>query len=289
MIERLAWVTAKQARGTDEDEAPALEALRRLGVRVDVLDWDDPDVDWSGYERAVLRSPWDYQYRLDEFLEWMERTSRVTELVNPLELVRWNLDKRYLAELEAAGIAIIPTQFVPPREEPCFPEGEFVVKPAVGAGSRDAAWYGSDQHATALEHVRRLHAADLVVLIQPRIAAVAELGEWPLVFFGGEYSHAASKRVALPHASVIGDFFAHEDNAVHEATAEQIELAQRAVDLMTEKFGTPAYARVDLVQADDGSYLVLELEVIEPSLFIPWAEGAADRLAAVLAEVGPKS
>lgn len=283
MIKRLAWVTTEPARGTDEDEAPALAALARLGVGVDVLNWDDPRVEWSSYDRAVLRSPWDYQHRLPEFLGWLESASELTELVNPLEMIRWNLDKRYLGELHAAGIAITPTAFAQPGEDPTFPEGDFVVKPAIGAGSRDAASYGPEQHVLAHAHVARLHAAGLTVLVQPQLASVAELGEWPLVFFGGRFSHAASKRVNLPRGSSITEFFAPEENAPHVATSEQIELAQGVVDAVGQRFGTPTYARVDLVQADDGSPLVLELELIEPSLFIPWADGAANRLAEALA------
>src|SRR6476646_4954796 len=104
MIERLAWVTAREARGRDEDEPLALAALQRAGVSVDVVDWDDPNVTWSSFDRVVLRSAWDYPQRLPEFMSWLEDVDAVSELVNPPEAVRWSLDKQYLAELDEAGV-----------------------------------------------------------------------------------------------------------------------------------------------------------------------------------------
>jgi glutathione synthase/RimK-type ligase-like ATP-grasp enzyme len=283
VIERLAWVTTREARGRDEDEPAALAALERTGVAVEVVDWNDPGVDWAGFDRVVLRSAWDYPQHLPAFLAWLDAVAAVSELVNPPAMVRWSLDKAYLAELERAGVPITPTVFVPPGDEPTFPDGDFVVKPAVGAGSVGAASYAADQHELATAHVARLHAAGSVVLVQPFLASVATDGEWPLVFLGGDYSHAASKRVALPQAGSVDDLFAEETNAEHEASAEQVRVAQAAVDVVAARFGTPTYARIDLVRADDGSFVVLEVELVEPSLFLPYADpGAADRLAAVL-------
>ncbi len=282
-IDRLAWVTAREARGRDVDEPLALAALARAGVAVDVVDWDDRTVDWAAYDRVVLRSAWDYPQRLAEFLAWLDEITQVTELVNPPALVRWSLDKRYLAELEAAGVPITPTVFVAPGDQAVFPDGDFVVKPAVGAGSRDAASYGTEDHAAAAAHVARLHAAGQVVLVQPFLKSVPIDGEWPMVFFDGRFSHAASKRVDLPRAGAVDDLFAVETNAAHTAAQDQIEVAQAAVDLVTSRFGTPTYARIDLVRDNDGRYCVLEVELVEPSLFLPQADpAAADRLAAVL-------
>lgn len=250
---------------------------------VAVVDWDDPAVDWAGFDRVVVRSTWDYQRRLPEFLAWVDRVAALTELLNPPEMIRWNTDKRYLAELAEAGVPITPTEFVAAGERARFPEGDIVVKPAVGAGSVDAASYRPDQRELAERHVARLHGAGQVVLIQPLLASVAAEGEWPLMFFGGRFSHAANKRVALPQAGEVEGLFAAEDNTGHVATPAQIAAAQHAVDLVTAQFGTPTYARVDLVRADDGEFCVLEVELIEPSLFLPYADDqAADRLAAAL-------
>ncbi|MBU2665548.1 hypothetical protein KOI35_18730 [Actinoplanes bogorensis] len=280
MIERLAWVSARAALGRDEDEEFALPALRAAGATVDVVAWDDPDVVWDGYDRAVLRSTWDYPERLGEFVGWLDRTAAVTDLRNPVPMVRWSLDKHYLIDLAAAGVPVTPTDFVEPGQEAEFPDGEFVVKPAVGAGSRDAASYGPGDRAAATAHIRRLGAS---VLVQPLLKSVASDGEWPLVFLAGRYSHAASKRVALPRAGLVEDLFAEETTAEYEADPRQIAVAQRAVDVVTGRFGVPLYARIDLVRDDDGRPCVLEVELVEPSLFLPRAPAAAtDRLVAAL-------
>ena len=163
----------------------------------------------------VLRSAWDYPDRLADFLPWLDRVDAVSELVNPPAMVRWNLDKRYLAELAEAAVPITPTVFVAPGETAVFPAGELVVKPAVGAGSRDASSYAADQHELAAAHVARLQAGGQTVLVQPLLRSVAAEGEWPLVFFDGRFSHAASKRVALPRAGTVDDLFAAETNAEH--------------------------------------------------------------------------
>ena len=293
VIKRLAWVTTRGARGRDDDEPIALAGLARTGVAVEVVDWADPDARWSRYDRVVLRSAWDYPQHLPEFLAWLDAVDAVSELVNPAATVRWNLDKQYLAALAEDGVPITPTVFVRPGEAAEFPDGRFVVKPAVGAGSRDAAWYGPDERDSATEHVARLHAAEQTVLVQPMLASVARDGEWPMVFFGGTFSHAACKRVNLPRAGAIDSLFAAEQNTAHVATAEQIGAATAAVDAVSRRLGTPTYARVDLVRDDDGRYRVLEVELVEPSLFLPFADATAvDRLAEVLvrsADGGPGS
>jgi hypothetical protein len=284
VIGRLGWVTTQEARGRDEDEPLGVAALTRAGVSVEVVDWDDRAVDWSGFDRVVLRSAWDYPQRLDEFSTWLDDVDAVTDLVNPPALVRWSLDKQYLAELAEAGVPITPTVFVPPGSSASLPPGGVVVKPAVGAGSVDAASYGADQHEEALSHVARLHAAGQVALVQPFLSSIPEEGEWPMVFLDGRFSHAASKRVALPQAGTVDDLFAPETNAAHVASAAQLEVARAAVDLVSDRLGTPTYARVDLVRDDAGGFCVLELELVEPSLFLAYAEPAAvERFATVLA------
>lgn len=279
----MAWVTAREARGQDDDEPIALAALARTGVSVEVVDWNDPHAQWSGYDRVVLRSAWDYPQHLAEFLAWVDAVSAVTELVNPPAVVRWNLDKQYLRALAVDGVPITPTVFVRPGETAAFPPGRFVVKPAVGAGSRNVAWYEPDERERAIAHIARLHAAEQTVLVQPLLAGVARDGEWPMVFFNGTFSHAASKRVSVPQAGEIETLFATETNTRHVAEADQISVATAAMDAVSRRLGTPAYGRVDLVRDDDGRFCVLEVELIEPSLFLPFADaGAVDRLVEVL-------
>jgi hypothetical protein len=283
MIGRLAWVTTAAARGLDDDEPLAVAALTRAGVAVDVVDWDDADVRWSAYDRTVLRSTWDYPERLPQFRRWLRSVQDVTDLRNSLDVVEWNLDKHYLADLDRAGVPAIPTTFLEPGDELEPPDGDYVLKPAVGAGSRDAASYGPGQADLARAHVRRLHERGTSVLVQPLLASVAVDGEWPLIFLDGRYSHAASKRVSLPRAGVVGELFAAETNTWHSADDEQLAVAGAAVEVVTRRFGAPTYARVDLVRDDAGRVRVLELELVEPSLFLPQAgNDAVDRLVAAL-------
>lgn len=280
---KLAWVTAAAARGWDDDEPLALPALAAAGAHVEVVDWDDPGVDWAGYDRVVLRSAWDYAERSAEFLAWVDAVVAVTDLRNPAPVVRWSSDKHYLVDLARAGVPTVPTVVVEPGEAPRFPDGDLVVKPAVGAGGRDAASYGPGDLDLAAAHVQRLHDEQRAVLVQPQLASVAADGEWPFVFFDGAFSHAASKHVELPRARSAGLLFAPERNLPHTPDGDQLEVARAALAVATERFGAPSYARVDLVRGDDGRPCVLELELVEPSLFLPQADaGAPARLAAAL-------
>ena len=283
MIKNLAWVTTRAAHGRDEDEPALVDALESAGCKVDVVDWDNRNINWSQFERVVLRSAWDYPERLTEFLTWLDHVATVSDVVNSPAIVRWNLDKNYLSELAEANISITPTVFVQPNSVATFPDGEFVVKPAVGAGSRDAASYSGDQHEIANIHIARLHAIGQTVLIQPLLKSVAQDGEWPLVFFDGKFSHAANKRVTLPRAGTVDDLFAPETNTAYIATVPQIKVAQSVIDLVSNKFGPPTYGRVDLVRDDQDNFCVLELELIEPSLFVHCADAkAVDRFVEVV-------
>lgn len=283
MVRRLAWVTAGEARGRDPDEPLVLAELAEMGVDASVVNWDDPTVDWSAFDRVVIRSPWDYQDRPDDFLRWMRSVESQTELRNPVAPMQWSLDKHYLLELAEAGVAVIPTEFVEPGMALGALDAPCVIKPSVGAGSRDVSVFHPGDDALAAAHVERLHGRQVSALVQPLLASVAVDGEWPMVFFGGVFSHTASKRVHLPDPSTTGELFAIESNEPCVASAEQIEAAERAMQYVQRRFGTLTYGRVDLVRAEDGRYLVLEVELVEPSLFLPEGGAAAvQRCAAAL-------
>lgn len=277
MIDRLAWVTAAAARGQDADEAVALPALRAAGLQVDLVDWHDRDVDWRSYDRAVIRSTWDYPRRPDEFSAWLDVVGAATDLRNGVDMVRWNLDKHYLADLQTAGVPVISTRFVEPGQAPAFPAGAFVVKPTVGAGGRGVGAYPEHQQEAARAHVTRLHERGATAMVQPRLVSVAEDGEWPLLFFGGHYSHAACKRVTLAAQGSLDELFAAESSVAHVPDGEQLAVARAAMDVVGARFGTPTYARIDVVRDDDGRSRVLEVELVEPSLFLPHATAAAVR------------
>ncbi len=301
----IALITAAAARELDEDLPPLAAALSEAGLKHEIVCWDDAAVDWRSFSIALLRSTWDYVPRLDEFLAWAARVSAQTCLLNPLELIRWNTDKIYLDDLRRQGIAIVPSTFVEPGTEPVqamedflgemgddenYAFAEFVVKPSVGAGSRDAARYHRDDRALALTHLRRLLDQGRRVLLQPYLDRVDADGETALIYLDGAFSHAIRKGPLLSRAAQpTSALFAAEDISARLPGADQIALADEVVAAIGRDPRFMAlmpllYLRIDLLRRADGSACVLELETTEPSLFFDHAEGSAARLAAALAK-----
>jgi len=279
---KIALVTAIAAFALDDDLAPLRDALARAGASVAIVAWDDPTVSWGRFDVAVLRSPWDYTQRPVEFLAWCERVGTQTRLLNPLPVVRWNTDKHYLADLGAAGVPVVESFFLDPGNDPStFPDyAEFVVKPAIGAGSRDTQRYGRAERAAAEAHARRLLDEKRSVLVQPYLDQVDAAGESALIFFDGVFSHAIRKGPLLSRGEgPTQALFATEDIVAREPGTAEFDVAHQALEAIP--FGRLAYARVDLLPSPDGPRL-LELELTEPSLFFAHAAGSADRFAAVL-------
>jgi glutathione synthase/RimK-type ligase-like ATP-grasp enzyme len=283
-------VTARPARGLDEDEPPLNMALQKLGSSVQIAEWDDPKVDWASFDGALLRSCWDYAERITEFLAWVERTARLTEVLNPLPIVRWSTDKHYLAELAKSGVAIVPSLFIEPGEDPegtlqnflaAHPQAEVVIKPAIGAGSRDAERHKRASVAAAVAHAKRLLDANRSVLVQPYLERVDRDGETALMFFEGKFSHAIRKGALLPPGgSATSGLFAKETITARTPGSDEMRLAQNVVAAIP--FDTPLYARVDLIRDDKGAPCLLELELAEPSLFFAQAADSAERFAAAV-------
>ena len=288
----IALVTARAARGLDDDLSPLQTALQDAGANVSVVDWDDASADWGRFDLALLRSTWDYTDRVAEFLAWAQRVGSQTRLLNPFEVVRWNTDKHYLRDLLKAGVATVPSEFIEPGQNAAAEldrfqgshDGEFVVKPAIGAGSRDAQRYMRTQRDTALVHVQRLLAAGRSVLLQPYLERVDEHGETALIYFGGAFSHAIRKGPLLKRdEGPTRALFAAEHISARVAEPEELRLAEQT--LAAIPFAQPlTYARVDLIHDARHAPRVLELELTEPSLFFAHAPGSAQRFAkAVLA------
>jgi hypothetical protein len=280
---RIALVTCAEFATLEDDDKLLLEPLARLGIEAVPAIWDDPAVDWSSFDLVVLRSPWDYAPRRDEFVAW---TRRVPRLANRADVVAWNTDKGYLRELGAAGVPVVPTQWLRPGDPDWQPDpdGEVVVKPAISAGSQDTGRYrlgDPEQRALALAHAQRLLAAGRTVMVQPYLSAVDHAGETALLFFAGRFSHAIRKGAMLdgPDLGVEGLFKAEEIAArvptpQERAAAEQV-LAVAPADLL--------YARVDLIPGPDGAPMLIELELTEPSVFLGYDDGAAQRFAEAIA------
>lgn len=288
---RVALVTCAALPDLDPDDRPLPALLARHGVDARPVVWDDPEVDWAGYDLAVLRSPWDYPARRAEFLAW---AGTVPRLIHPAHLVSWNTDKRYLVDLDMLGVPVVPTTWVGPEDGWEPPEsGQWVVKPAVGAGSRDAGRYqlsDPEQRAAAVAHVARLRATGRLVMVQPYLTAVDGYGETGLVFLadprqgGLGYSHAIRKGPMLtgPDPADRG-LYRPERIVPRQPTAAELATARRVLAAVPGGPDQLLYARVDLIPGPDGRPVLVELEITEPSLFLRHGSGAAARFAAAIA------
>jgi glutathione synthase/RimK-type ligase-like ATP-grasp enzyme len=286
----IALVSARAARALDEDMPPLIGAFAAAGVRAEIADWDDEAVDWAAYDAALLRSAWDYTERLPQFLSWVERTASLTRLLNPAAVVRWNADKHYLLELAAAGVPIVPSTFAEPGAQEAQVLGKFlgehacaelVVKPAVGAGSRDARRHPSIARQEILGHMRALLSGGRSLMLQPYLEAVDHHGETALIFIAGAFSHAVRKGPLLPPgAASTTQLFAAETIQLRAPGADELAVARRVLALLP--FGELLYARVDLIRGPHGEPRLLELELAEPSLFLAHAPGSAALLARAL-------
>ncbi len=293
MSARIALATTPEAHALDEDWGPLSEALRALGHEVDAPDWEDASVDWSRYALVLPRGTWNYVDRREAFLAWCERVRAATRFENDPATIRWNTDKRYLLDLERAGVPIIPTVVTEPGTAWSPPAAdEYVVKPSVGAGSRGAQRFRAGEAEAARAHAARLQREGATPITQPYLASVDTHGETALVYFAGEFSHAIRKGAILERPDTAGGLFeptrieglfAPERITPREPGTDELAVGARVLAAVTARRGVaPPYARVDLIRDADGAPRVLELEMTEPSLFFRHADGAAARFARVL-------
>jgi hypothetical protein len=272
---RVAFATAAEFPDLDEDGAVLIEACARNGIDAGPEVWTDETVDWSAYDMVVVRSTWDYQNQYAEFLEWADRVSAGTRLANSAAVLAWNIVKTYLRTLQQHGLPVVPTDWLEPGDTFVVPpQGEYVVKPAVSAGSRDTNRYLTGVHdEMATAHATALLAAGRTVMVQPYLAKVDTEGETALFFFGGEFSHAVRKGPLLtPAMEVVTAAYKPETIEPREPSDAQRLAADQVLDSLAQL--APAgreqmvYARVDLVPGPDGSPVLLELELAEPSMFL---------------------
>ena len=260
-----------------------LAELRRLGIEAQPLVWDDPAVDWSVPEMCVIRETWDYHHRRDEFVAWAERVEEQTTLLNSAEVVRWNTHKGYLRELEERDVPIVPTIWLNAGDETSLSDimssrrwDEVVIKPAVSASAFETIQVGTDRIAEGQAHIDRLlPARDLMV--QPFIPSVRDYGERSLIFIDGELTHAVRRTPAL-HPE---EGMEHWQATLVQPTPEEADMALFAL----RAAGYPTlYARVDIVRDEANQVRLMELELVEPSLFLTLAPHAARRLAQAISD-----
>ncbi|GHC26217.1 MULTISPECIES: ATP-grasp domain-containing protein [Streptomyces rochei group] len=284
---RIALVTCRPGPrvSVDRDLPVLARALADAGASASVEVWDDAGVDWAAFDLALIRSTWDYSWRADEFTAWAERCGGATRLANPAAVVRWNTDKRYLADLAAAGVPTVPTRYAAPGEAPGLPDGhEYVVKPTSGAGARFAARYTPGEHATAVRQVERMHAEGFTAMVQPYMRAIDTAGERALQFFGGRLLHASRKGAVLaPGTPYDARKVAHPGLEPWTPTAAEVAVAEAALAAVPGA-AEPLYARVDLVDGDDGRPRVMELELVEPNLFLWLHERSLPRVVEAVLE-----
>lgn len=281
---RIAIASCSGYAGLKGDDDLLREALGERGGEAVSVAWDEEGVDWGGFDLCLVRSTWDYHEKYEEFLGWTRHVATATALRNPAEVIAWNSDKTYLRELTEQGVRTVPTVWVERGAdgelEAILAErgwDEAVVKPVVDLGAKNLQQVRRCEGSAALEQVLGRHAA----MVQPFLPSLEEQGETSLVFIAGEPSHTVRKRPA-PGDFRVQSIWGGTTSPI-EPEAEQVALAEQVLALLDEP---PLYARVDLVEDLEGNPALIELELIEPNLYLSTDPTAATRLAdAVLAQL----
>lgn len=267
MIPQVIMVTTTKMPKADLDSSLLANELLKIGVTSQIIPWDDKNIDWTKVPLVLLRTPWDYFYRPEEFFNWLNKVNQVSKLINPLELVEWNMHKSYLLDLQLKGIPIVPTILVNKDEyqkaELIFNDlkfDEIVIKPAISGGAVGAlkAKKSAPELFAHLNELLKTHD----VLIQPFIPEIIITGEVSLIYFNGEFSHGIHKKGAENEYRVQEEY----GGSVYDYNPELSEL-KLAEEILSKLPIMPTYARIDLVNYKNQSRL-MELEIIEPELFL---------------------
>ena len=249
----------------DREMRALTSALQSVGREVCLVRWDNPIVDWSKFESVIITSVWDYQTHLSEFLAVLQSIDQRSRLMNDIKTVRWNINKRYLLDLEAATVPIIPTVFADYLREAdvrkCFDAfvvDTLVVKPEVGASGRGQFLLMRESAFPAME----IESSKQSWLVEPFQNSIISEGELSLVYIGGRFSHALRKRARAGEYRVQSEHGGRDESAI--PSREAFDVAEKAVSLVVP---TPLYARVDLVRLNSGELAVMEFELTEPYLY----------------------
>jgi glutathione synthase/RimK-type ligase-like ATP-grasp enzyme len=276
-------VTYEKYPNLAPDDTIFRDALIRRGATVRSAIWSDPAVDWSASPIALIRATWDYPQRFPEFWHWLAHVETRTQLINDSQTVRWNSHKRYLADLERSGSRIVPTLFVDATLEfglaqECAARGwdDVVIKPCVGGSSYGTRRMRGDEIGSGgVRHLNSLLEAG-EAMVQPFLHETETIGELACIFIDGAFSHAARK--------------APFNSSTVTTTERLYDLSQDDLDFVTGIVEglkrTPAYARVDIVPTANGTVL-MELELIEPTLYFGLKPDSAERLADCILRTEP--
>ena len=281
MTVRAAFLTMADTSGWSIDADLAFVPLEQLGWHCEWLAWTRGDADWAAFDAVYLAATWDYPDDPDAFLTVLERIERSSAtLVNPIELVRWNIPKTYLRDLEARGAAIVPSHWYA-RFDECGLDDEFeafdterlIVKPVVSTNADNTFLIDRPVDPAAIDTMRSVFA-DRAFVVQPFIAAIRDEGEFSLFYIGGALSHGIRK---VPKR---GDFRVQEEHGADIRAVKPDAVLRRVADaVMALVQPTPLYARCDFVRDACGTFRVMELELIEPSLYLRMDVDAPARFA----------
>jgi glutathione synthase/RimK-type ligase-like ATP-grasp enzyme len=283
-MRRCAFLTLENPAGFVIDDDLACPPLRELGWMCDSIPWTTSGARWADYDAVIVRSTWDYTIRPDEFLATLQQIDDSgAPLFNSLDMIRWNVEKTYLRDLEDRGVPVVPTIWFDRLHSGQLRAvlrelDEAVVKPVLGAGAIGAFRLNHNPHAEQLAAVET-YFADAKAMVQPFVPSVTSEGEFSLFYFNGRYSHAILK---TPKPD---DFRVQEEHGAAIRAIDADEMLRRAGDVALNALGEcPLYARADLVRSNDGTqFWLMELELIEPSLYLRTDAGAPQRFAEAIA------
>lgn len=276
-MSKICFLSTDDLSGYVSDDELAVVPLGDLGYAAETLSWRQTERPWNEFAAVVIRTPWDYQRTPKEFLAVLAEITAHTRLENPLDIIEWNLDKHYLSDMSERGVDIVPTLWPTEYSRDSFAEwlsasdsGEVVIKPTVSATAENT--FRLAEYDDALGSI----FASREFMVQPFVASIVDEGEFSLFYFAGEYSHAIVKRPKT------GDFRVQEEHGGIITAIRPDAGLRAACDSVVRAIGkTLLYARVDLVKFN-GSYALMELELIEPSLYLRMDTDAPRRFAAAV-------
>jgi glutathione synthase/RimK-type ligase-like ATP-grasp enzyme len=271
---KIAFLSMDDLSGYVSYDHLAIEPLQKLGYQVDVISWRQTSVDWKKYAVVIIRTTWDYQNHLETFLQVLKQIESQTLLANPLEIVKWNADKIYLKDLQEKGAKIVPTIWINGKLDASqvkqwfnqLESDEIVIKPRVSATAQDTFWLKHGQED--IESLNKIFE-NRPCMVQPFMKAIVYEGEYSLFYFNGEYSHAILK------TPKTADFRVQEEHGgIIQTINPSLDLLKAGKDVLKLISKTLLYARIDFVRTENNEFALMELELIEPSLYLCNCENA---------------
>ena len=283
---RTAIATCSNLPTWEMDDHPFYQALCDQNFDISLEIWDDPNVCWSNYDLCLIRTTWDYSVKYENFIAWIEFVSTQTTLINPKELLIWNISKTYLFELEKKGIPIAPSLIIEPKDDILAKFGsssfsdspKFFCKPLIGASSIFTLRFERHETSLLMEH---FYNVSRPMILQPYISTVEEQGEYSLIYFGAMFSHAVQK---IP---VKGDYKVQDDYGANDKPF--LNIPQKLFDISESILNhlpkNSSYIRIDFLNMQGlygRDWVVNEVECIEPSLFFRHSQDAPQNFAQLL-------